>query len=128
MVPSCNSPETATAHAVAGLQTFRNFKSLATLVFGLARGPDLALRNLIAMQQENFVNAVAIVHRAFRQENCFFFFLAGNRRLHKESRLQTAIAVVQQGLCVKRARILGHRWIDARDLRREKSRSEKPRT
>ena len=45
-------------HAIAGLQSFRHFKSPAALVFGLACGPNLVLGNLVAMEQENFVEAI----------------------------------------------------------------------
>jgi len=55
--------------AIAGLQTFGHFKALAALVFCLARRADLVLGNAIAVQKKNFVDAVAVIHCAFRKKN-----------------------------------------------------------
>jgi len=65
-------------YAVAQIQSFGYFKTATMFVLGLARGTDLAFCDVIAVQQKNFINAVAIIHGALGKKDGFVLFLAGN--------------------------------------------------
>ena len=102
--------------AVAGIQTFSDFEAPAALVFGLAGRTDLVFRNLIAVQQENFINAVTIIDGGFRQENRLLLFLTRHGGLHEKPRLQPPIRIDQQSFGVKSARVQRNRRINSRNL------------
>src|SRR5215471_7896066 len=91
------------SYAVTGFEAISHFEAAAAFVFGLAGGANLTLGNVIAVEQEDFVDAIAIVDGGVGQEDRFLLLFTGNRSLHEEAGLQTAIQVFEQSFGFKSA-------------------------
>src|SRR5581483_3299980 len=101
---------------VPGLQPLGYFEALTFLVFCLSGREYLLFGDLIASQQEDFVDAVAIVDCGLRYKYCRFFFFAWHGSLHEKAGLESPVFVVEQGFRFEGPRVLGDAGVDARDF------------